>query len=302
VLGPADNPDAAMAGEGFRLAAVGDATSQQLPRSAWHATGPGTMSFTFASWQHGIDRRLTRLLNRLASPEKDVYAFGVYTGMGMRKIGAKVRDFGHLWGFDSFSGLPAELDGEQATVQTYRHFTQGAYSAANALHEHNLSNLVSRIHSVVRRANTTYVPGFFSESLTPELLHRYPFQKALLVDVDVDLYVSAFECLDWLFRSHLIVPSTFVRYDDWPTINATSGPAAGGTDYGEAKAHRLITAKYRVQWKEVARGAHQVVAIGSWRCGQECDRVESLQEALAIERRNPSARPWKVATQHRGKT
>ena len=29
------------------------------------------------------------------------------------------------------------------------------------------------------------------------------------------------QALDWLFAKRLIVPSTIVRYDDWPRSNAT---------------------------------------------------------------------------------
>ena len=107
--------------------------------------------------------------------------------------------------------------------------------------------------------------------------------------------ILPYQCLDWLFASGLIVPSTFVRYDDWPVSNATDGPAKGTMDYGEAKAHRLITAKYAVEWKHVARSAYQVVAIGSMRCGHDCEQIESLQTALAKERSNPNARPWREA-------
>eukprot|EP00966_Prymnesium_polylepis_P024512 564690-Prymnesium_polylepis.3 len=39
------------------------------------------------------------------------YQFGVYTGGTMRSIAKKVRGFGHLWGFDSFTGLPEETEG-----------------------------------------------------------------------------------------------------------------------------------------------------------------------------------------------
>ena len=265
-----------------------------LEKGRWRPL-EGSRHFKYASWQAGIDRRLTRLLNRLATRAKDVYCFGVYTGMGMRKISAKLPGFGHLWGFDSFVGLPHEQRNESGSDMSRGTFRRGAYSTAGALEEYNLTRLIARVHSTVERQNTTYVPGFFATSLTPALLSRFHFQPALLVDVDVDLYKSAYECLDWMFASGLVVPSTFVRYDDWPVSNATDGPAKGTMDYGEAKAHRLITAKYAVEWKHVARSAYQVVAIGSMRCGHDCEQIESLQTALAKERSNPNARPWREA-------
>ena len=61
------------------------------------------------------------------------------------------------------------------------------------------------------------------------------------------------QCLEWMFINRLIVPSTFVRYDDWPNKNATHGAAKGTTFYGQKKAHALLTEKFRVKWKHVAR-------------------------------------------------
>ena len=63
--------------------------------------------------QSSNDSSLTRLLNAYATRSKDVYQFGVYTGNGLKKIGHSVRNFGHLWGFDSFQGIPEEPSEER---------------------------------------------------------------------------------------------------------------------------------------------------------------------------------------------
>ena len=272
---------------------------------------------TFTSLSAGIDGRLTRLLNDFASPNKDIYQFGVYTGNGLKKIAHSVKHFGHLYGFDSFQGIPEEPKEEQAAYWT-TDFRKGGYSAADAFNVYNLSALMGAVAQIVNRPhNLTLIPGFFSSSLTPDLLRRHRFQPALHVDVDVDIFTSTMQCLEWMFINRLIVPSTFVRYDDWPNKNATHGAAKGTTFYGQKKAHALLTEKFRVKWKHVARArtvppatarmrsahrrcafrvwlrlhrhvaqnSYQVMAIGDWACETVvCDRAPWWQYASADER------------------
>ena len=54
--------------------------------------------------------------------------------------------------------------------------------------------------TLLRRPNTTYVPGFFNQTLTAALLRLYPFQPALFVDIDCDLFTSTWQALDWLCK------------------------------------------------------------------------------------------------------
>ena len=54
---------------------------------------------------------LVSLVNDRASRSLDVYEFGVYTGDRMADFARRMRGFGHLWGFDSFTGFPDEPSG-----------------------------------------------------------------------------------------------------------------------------------------------------------------------------------------------
>ena len=197
--------------------------------------------FKYTSEQAGADHRLLHMLNELASPRLDIYNFGVYTGTGLHKL-SSVRNFGHLWGFDSFHGLPSQDTNESLAWRSSSGkdkgaFNKGGYSAADATKVYNLTALMSFVASRVGRRNMTLVPGYFSDSLTPQLLQRYTFQPALHVDCDVDIYVSTMQSLDWMLANKLLVPSSTVRYDDWPTLNASHGPASGTNFYGMARAH-----------------------------------------------------------------
>ena len=145
--------------------------------------------------------QLARRLRAAARRELDVYQFGVYTGGSMASIARRIRGFGHLWGFDSFSGLPSETAG--VSVEGV-HWRPGAFSSADALGEWDEARLLEQLTSRIRFGNLTFVPGYYNVSLTDELARTHAFQPALLVDVDVDLHSSTMQCMSWLLAHRLL--------------------------------------------------------------------------------------------------
>ena len=80
--------------------------------------------------------------------------------------------------------------------------------------------------------------------------------SALLVDVDVDLHSSTMQCMSWLLAHRLLVPGSFVRYDDW---------RASWQQYGEGKAHRELTLRHNITWRCLSGTKEwEVLAIGSY--------------------------------------
>mmetsp|Transcript_25361 Transcript_25361/g.64437 ORF Transcript_25361/g.64437 Transcript_25361/m.64437 type:complete len:200 (-) Transcript_25361:136-735(-) len=157
----------------------------------------------------------------------------------MRGLSRHISGFGHLWGFDSFVGLPTETQGEPLEGP---HWRPGAFSAADAFASYSLDALLERLRQHVGHKNMTLVSGFFNESLTTALSRQYSFQPALLVDVDVDLHASALQCLTWMIRNGLIIPGTLVRYDDWRNMRQR---------HGEARAHWEVTRNFNITWRNV---------------------------------------------------
>ena len=197
--------------------------------------------------------QLARRLRAAARRELDVYQFGVYTGGSMASIARRIRGFGHLWGFDSFSGLPSETAG--VSVEGV-HWRPGAFSSADALGEWDEARLLEQLTSRIRYGNLTFVPGYYNVSLTDELARTHAFQPALLVDVDVDLHSSTMQCMSWLLAHRLLVPGSFVRYDDW---------RASWQQYGEGKAHRELTLRHNITWRCLSGTKEwEVLAIGSY--------------------------------------
>ncbi len=235
-----------------------------LPRGSWlghqHDAVYGTAFKVRMIGGWGGSRKLARLANEAAQPDRDVYQWGVYTGGTMKGIAKRIHGFGRLWGFDSFQGLPAE---SRDVALEGSHWKPGAFSSADAMHEYQLPALLSRLHATVGYQNMTLVPGYFNASLSAERTRHLPFQPALLVDIDVDLHLSTIQCLTWMIERKLLVPGTLVRYDDFRRIKQR---------HGEGRAHRELTRRYRITWenlghKELNSREWRVVAIGDpgWR-------------------------------------
>lgn len=115
------------------------------------------------------------------------------------------KHFGYLgWdfiAFDSFEGLPeiTEID-KQAIWQRGKLKT--------AVEEFRRLVLSSGMPST----RLSIVPGFYNESLTPDVADRFP-KKAAVIYVDCDLYTSATDVLK--FIPQFLQPGTIIVFDDW---------------------------------------------------------------------------------------
>lgn len=270
------------------------AQSSQLRHGVWlsseHDDAYGPMFKARQIHGYGGSAKLMKLLNAAASPELDVYQFGVYTGGSMKALARKIRSFGHLYGFDSFTGLPEEKMGMKMEGP---HWKPGGFSAADALQDWTLPTLLSKIKQHIGMVeNVTLIPGYFEQSLKPELARSFAFRPALLVDIDVDLYSSTMSCLSWLFEQRILRPGSYVRYDDWRSILQM---------HGEGRAHREASLRYNVTWRNLgggyAKGAGsmnsrewQVVSIGPrrsapWQPGELESAMRSMASPEGLWRR-----------------
>jgi len=119
------------------------------------------------------------------------YEFGVFAGASMRTLFAQLAP-PFLWGLDSFAGLP---DSREERLQDW---TPGRYRAdPRAKLAHEFPGRVG------------FVAGFFNVSLAdPGLVERRRMKPAAYLGIDVDLYGSTKEALDWAFRSGIAVPGS----------------------------------------------------------------------------------------------
>ena len=73
----------------------------------------------------------------------------------------------------------------------------------------------------VAERDVSIVPGFFSESLTPERRHELPTSVAMAY-VDCDMYASTVDVLDYL--KDVLATGSIVAFDDWFCWSST-GPS-----------------------------------------------------------------------------
>lgn len=166
-----------------------------------------------------------------------VYQFGVLDGESLQEF-RKVYPFTLFWGFDSFKGLPrTEKD---IKIENWH---EGQFSTT-----YSLDDLVGKVGQPVK-----FIEGFYNESLIPGLNIANNMQPAEFIDIDVDLYISAVQALDWVFSSGIAVRGTIIGYDDWWFIPCTpKGHNLHPLETGEGKAHYEMTRKHGVRFRCVA--------------------------------------------------
>ena len=138
----------------------------------------------------------------------------------------------------------------------------GCDSASDALGIHLTHELLRRLRQLVGQAvsnKTTFIQGFYNESLTDALARHHSFQPVLLVDLDCDLHVSTMDAFKWLMRHRLLMPLSLVRYDDF------GAPGMVGSS-PQALAHEQASARWGLEWRSLgatrSARAFQLLSIG----------------------------------------
>jgi O-methyltransferase len=155
----------------------------------------------------------------------DVYEFGVFNGNSTAELSMICSQNGiacdHLVGFDSFDGIPKEL---AEPVQPFWDPDQssyyGAYNAQLFFNVNTPEEAMNKVYNNIRplvasHRRLTLVPGFYEQSLTDDLPITLGLKKAIIVDIDCDIYSAAKTALQWLFRHKLVDVGTYLFYDDW---------------------------------------------------------------------------------------
>lgn len=186
-----------------------------------------------------------------AAVEGDIAEFGTMTGKTAvalssaiaflnRKHGTDTRlsegvRLKKAWFFDSFEGLPEprfELD------KTSHHVAAGLWDkgSCQGLTFEQFNNLIGQILPL---DTFTVAKGFFRDTVqTIDTGTRFS-----LIHIDGDLYESAIDVLDHLFRAHLVSQGAIIFFDDWNCNQANP-------ELGERRAWREVVETYRVSFSD----------------------------------------------------
>lgn len=145
----------------------------------------------------------------------DYLEFGVYNGTSLSCLYQVLQDLGlnqmRLFGFDSFEGLPeAATNDDEAGI-----WKPGDFKFNYELTWQILSDRGIDWNRVF------LIKGWFSDTLTTNLIQHYQIEKASIIMVDCDLYASAKEVLS--FCAPLIQEQTIIFFDDWRSSNLFPG-------------------------------------------------------------------------------
>ena len=154
-------------------------------------------------------RDALQLLASEAGPDEvgDYLEFGVYVGTSLLCMHRASKAIGlgslRLFGFDSFQGLP-----EAAATEDEGRFRPGWFRAEYDLVREHLTR------RGIDWNRTVLVPGWFEDTLKPDLARQLGIEKAAVIMIDCDIYSSARTALD--FCGPLIADRAVVVFDDWP--------------------------------------------------------------------------------------
>jgi len=179
-------------------------------------------------------------------PNRFLYEFGVYTGKAMRGLVTEFakanKPLARAVGFDSLQGLPEETPG----IWRSPDWPPGAFDAR----EWHGAESPEGVLEAYRRfweglqPQPEVVVGWFKDTLNAETVDKHKLAPASYVHVDTDLYGSAVECLNFLFRYKLVEPGTLIRYDDWASTPEWTA--------GQSRAHLEMTRLHNIQCRRLS--------------------------------------------------
>ena len=136
----------------------------------------------------------------------DYLEFGVSHGSSlsiMHKVLKKLKlDHVRIFGFDSFEGMPDIAAKDDGGKWKPGQFASPIEDTRRFLTEKG-----------VNWTRTFLIKGWFSDTLTPELVEKYNIRKASLIMIDCDIYTSSIQALN--FCEPLIKDKAIVFFDDW---------------------------------------------------------------------------------------
>ena len=200
----------------------------------------------------------------------DIHQFGVLTGGGLKAWLAILPRFtsyngsGHVFGFDSFEGMPDEdASLKQPRNQKTKAWQAGGLNAAKMLNVTDWPTLRDVLTRNVGHPpeKTHFVRGFYNESLAnaAAVARRLRMRPAFLIDIDSDIYTSAKQALRFVLDAGVLAPGTFVYYDDiseferWTVQRRSSKPDCKDAPLSEElRAHQEISLEYGLSWRSLA--------------------------------------------------
>ena len=176
----------------------------------------------------------------------DLYEFGCWAGSSLKglKQSSENIKYKNVHVFDSFEGLPKEEEG----VYRVPAWIEGNFSSKKFFATENTKAIKQAIKATSGFDEVNFIEGFYENTLNKETFENNQFNPAIVVHIDVDIYKSTVEVLEFLFQYKIIRKGTVLVYDDFAGI----APFDSGLElYGEKRAHAELCNKYEAKWEDL---------------------------------------------------
>ena len=112
-------------------------------------------------------------------------------------------------------------------------------------------------------------------------------QPAFLLDIDCDLYSSSKQALRFMLETGLLVPGSFVYYDDY-SVEQWKVPASRHPHKEERLAHEEITQEFQLQWRPLFHHRYQGPVPGlEWIRQWPANNTKVMNRVLSGNNLNP---------------
>lgn len=139
----------------------------------------------------------------------DYLEFGVSHGTALNCMHKALKELNlekvRIFGFDSFEGLP-----DNAKLEGNKYFIPGAFKSSYQKTRHYLSD------QGIDWKKVFLIKGWYSDTLNEAQKQTHKIEKASVIMVDVDIYSSSKEALN--FCASLIKDVAIIFFDDWYTF------------------------------------------------------------------------------------
>lgn len=156
-------------------------------------------------------------------PKGNLIEFGVFNGNTLNRLikGAEQagQPFVNVLGLDSFIGLPAESKG---VYDNSIEWPPGAFNVSKDFNLQSVEEAIEFVRGRIDRKDINFYPGFFSESLTEELGKKLE-NSVSYCHIDVDIYISTIQVLDWVLSHNILKRGAVIRMDDWMSVPEYKG-------------------------------------------------------------------------------
>lgn len=145
-------------------------------------------------------------------PDSYIMEFGVLNGASIIEFYNILRGkLTHIYGFDSFEGLPKLSSEDESALELMPSFYQGNYKSGSAEFVEN--NILSNTGGLKREA-VSLIPGFYEQTLPKFEKNKLAEQgTCILAHVDCDLYSSSCEVFEFL--DDIVETGTWLLLDDY---------------------------------------------------------------------------------------